>query len=271
MMKIEQHTDAYHDECSFCADYLGEAALRILPAEVQKRVESHLARCSMCRDELSELETPLHMLAFGVQESSPSADTRQSLMTQFKSERERPSTQVASGQPVRSPAALRNSPGRPRGWLRPVSSVFAALCVALLLIGTWNLLPFTNPESRVPGGQIEVMAMDRTCEDCHVQTGGQIGADPDQKNGLVVAWNLDPQRKHEVWCVNRDGKHTKVGDLDVAGTGSVLQTVSFPDAVGGYQQIYVVRDDGAEELTVVPVISRDYIDVQPEPTLPPAE
>lgn len=138
-----------------------------------------------------------------------------------------------------------------------IGGVFAGLCVALLVIGAWNFLPFMGSDGDLPRGQIEVMAMENTCPDCPHETGGQIGADPKEKDGLVVAWNLDPKRKHEIWCVNRDGMHTKVGNLEVAETGSVMQKLSFPDEVGGYQQIYVIRDDGAEELSVQPANGDD--------------
>jgi hypothetical protein len=69
---------------------------------------------------------------------------------------------------------------------------------------------------------------------------------------MVVAWNLDPAQKHEVWCVNKRGERLKVGDLVVDSTGTATQTLSFPEAVGNYDQIYVARNDGTEELTVAP-------------------
>ena len=129
-----------------------------------------------------------------------------------------------------------------------MGSVFAAMSIALIALAAWNLLPIGTSDGSMPQGQIRVLAMESSSEG----TGGHIGADPEEKDGMVIAWNLDPTQKHEVWCVNRDGVKTMVGELDVAQSGSVMQTVSFPEAVGAYDQIYVARNDGTEELTVAP-------------------
>ncbi len=251
MTDTDMHTTHENDECLFCMEHLDEAAMRILDEDVQARVECHLAKCSICRDELAEIERTLQSLAYSVDQIEPPVSSRDKLLLALESERD--------SAPAPIPTAERPAPARPRKTTRlprqipwSYGSVFAGFAVALLLLGAWNFLPFQSDGDGLPAGQIQVMAMDLTCPDCHHQTGGQIGADPEENDGLVVAWNLDPKRKHEVWCVNSEGKHEKVGDLDVADTGSVMQTVSFPDAVGGYQQIYVIRDDGAEELTVKP-------------------
>lgn len=253
MTTTQMHTTHDSDDCLFCMQYLDDAAMRILESDVRARVESHLVRCSMCRDELSQIERSILPLAYSVDSTEPDPSARQNLMAAFTSERDRP-------QPLVVPAVT-PSPRSPRKRSRYLpwsyGSVFAGLAVALLVVGLWSFLPLDRENNGLPGGQIQVMAMDTTCLDCHEETGGQIGADPEEKDGLVVAWNLDPQRKHEVWCVNSVGKHTKVGDLEVKNTGSVMQTVSFPDAVGGYEQIYIVRDDGAQELTVTPGSSRN--------------
>lgn len=264
MTKTDLHTTQNNDDCLFCMEHLEEAAMRILEPEIQSRMECHLTRCTMCRDELAHIERSLLSLAYSVDSVDPRPEAKTKLLAAFDTERDQPA--VTPSEPVASP-----KPRLPRHMPWSYGSVFAGLCVALLVIGMWSFLPFESSESGLPGGQIQVMAMDLTCPDCHHETGGQIGADPEEKDGLVMAWNLDPQRKHEVWCVNRDGKHEKVGDLDVADTGSVMQTVSFPDAVGGYQQIYVIRDDGAEELTVAPGTGDDNEGDLPDSPSTPVE
>lgn len=241
--------------------------MRVLDPEIQQRMEHHLARCRMCREDLAQIEESLLMLAHGVDQVDPSASAKSGLMARFEAERDQPKPRrsVASSTTTRVPVAA-NVPSQPQPRVpRSFGVIFAGLCVALLLIGAWNFLPVTQSGGDLPRGQIEVMAMENTCPDCPHETGGQLGADPTQKDGLVVAWNLDPGRKHEVWCVNREGKHTKVGDLDVTETGSVMQTISFPDEVGGYHKIYVIRDDGAEELAVAPAGIRDDNDDEPTP------
>lgn len=256
MTKTDLHTNLDNDDCLFCQEHLEEAAMRTLEPEIQQRMECHLVRCRMCRVELAQIEESLQLLAYSVDQADPPVDAKSRLMARFEAERDQPMQTQPSvpAAPVRKPTTRRYSPQRmPWSW----GGLFAGLCVALLVVGAWNFLPIANSDGDLPAGQIQVMAMENTCPDCHHETGGHIGADPKEKDGLMVAWNLDPHRKHEVWCVNRDGKHTKVGDLEVKSTGSVMQKVSFPDEVGGYQQIYVIRDDGAEELTVAPAGIRE--------------
>lgn len=250
MTMTDMHTNQEFDDCMYCQEHLEEAAMRTLAPEDQQRMESHLLRCSMCRSELAQIEQSLHILALSVEQHEPQARLKSELIARFEDARQQPVPTQPPARKTRSPRFSRHVP-----W--SYGGLFAGLAVALLVIGVWSFLPFSNSGENLPGGQIEVMAMETTCPDCHHETGGQIGADPVEKDGLVMAWNLDPERSHEVWCVNKEGKHTKVSDLQVAQSGSVMQTVSFPDAVGGYQQIYVVRDDGEEELTVVPANGRE--------------
>lgn len=270
MTKTDRHIQPEPDNCLFCMEHLEEAAMRILEPEVQRRMESHLARCRMCRAELAEIEQPLHLLAFSVEEVEPRAETKDSFMARFEAERDQPKVSPPLPFPTQAPEISKPEPVRrsPRFLPWSYSSMFVGVLVAFLAIGIWNFLPIDTSDGDLPDGQIEVMAMELTCTDCDEATGGHIGADPKEKDGLVVAWNLDPHRKHEVWCVNREGKHTKVGDLKVADSGSVMQAVSFPDAVGGYDLIYVVRDDGAEELSVVPDKNRYNLDSPGTPSTP---
>lgn len=266
MTNRDMHTNKENDDCLFCHEHLEEAALRTLEPEIQQRMECHLARCRMCREELAQIEETLQFLAYSVNQIDPPENARDSLLARFEAERDQPkpsATNIKAQAPAKAP--LRN----PRQLPWSYGGLVAGLLVALLLVGAWNFLPISQSGGDLPRGQIQVMAMENTCPDCPHETGGQIGADPSQKDGLMVAWNLDPQRKHEVWCVNGEGKHTKVGDLNVADTGSVMQTLSFPDEVGGYHKIYVIRDDGAEELTVAPGANRDDDDdPTPDPSTP---
>lgn len=240
--------------------------MRTLEPEIQQRMECHLTRCRMCRAELAQIEETLQLLAYSVDQVDPPASAKESVLARFQAEHDQPAQpKPVAPAPKRTPQArsLRQLP-----W--SYGGIFAGLCVALLMIGAWNFLPLQDSDGSLPAGQIQVMAMENTCPDCPHETGGQIGADPKEKDGLVVAWNLDPQRKHEVWCVNREGKHTKISDLEVKSTGSVMQKVSFPDEVGVYHKIYVIRDDGAEELSVAP--TKDYEDsTTPTDSSTPAE
>lgn len=260
MTTFDPTTIPQNDDCLFCQDHLEEAALGILEADDRVRVEHHLAGCPICRAELAELEQNLPALAFVLPDDAPRPQVKDQLLARMTAEQDRVATKAAvpTSAPVRTRKPARRSP---LPW--SYGAVFAGLAVALLAIGIWSLLPFERPGSDLPRGQIQVMAMELTCDDCDADVGGQLGADPSEPEALVVAWNLDPDHSHEVWCVTTDGRPTKVEDLHVADTGSVMQTVQFPDDVGDCEEIYVARDDGALELSVVPAEATESDDSDP--------
>lgn len=246
MNQSAPHNQPIQDDCLFCMEHLHEAALGILEPEDRPRIEHHLADCNVCRSELHELDATVNLLPLAVDQLDPRPYARESLLNRMHAEHHQPRGTEQKRFAAR--AQLRPKPTPARRPLWTMGSIFAALSIALVAIAAWNLLPVGIADDSMPQGQIQVLAMESSSEG----TGGHIGADPEGKDGMVIAWNLDPAEKHEVWCVNRDGVKTMVGELDVAQTGSVMQTVSFPEAVGGYDQIYVARNDGTEELTVAP-------------------
>ncbi len=255
-----EHNPIESDDCLFCFDHLDEAALGILEPDDRERFEHHLARCRICRAELTNLDSVLQYLPFSCEVVPPSPEMKTNLQQRF-AEAVRAEDAAKDTKPTQPPVRSRRlSVGR-TSWT--YGSVFAGLCVALAVIALWNVLPFDTASPVSTRGNMQVYAMQPTCEDCDSASGGHIGADPDAKDGTVMAWNLDPNQTHEVWCVEHDGRKTKIGELDVAESGSVVQTLSFPDAVGAYQQIYVSRNDGTQELSVTP--SRDDT---AEPTVP---
>jgi hypothetical protein len=211
----------------------------------------------VCRAELAELDATISLLPLAVDEVAPRAHVKESLRNRMETELLAPPVTGVTTTPGHSADARISTPRkldtRFRRPLWTLGTIAAGLLVALLAISAWSFLPFTGDDP-APRGQMRVLAMESsdTCEDCHEDTRGHIGANLDTTDGMVVAWNLDPAQKHEVWCVNKRGERLKVGDLVVDSTGTATQTLSFPEAVGNYDQIYVARNDGTEELTVAP-------------------
>ncbi len=256
MTHMANYNPSPQDDCLFCMDRLHEVALGIVDPEDRGRLEHHLAECDVCRAELAELDATVNLLPFAVDEVAPRSHVRANLRERMEAEMAAP---PASGvirelrTPVNADAAAQSLNSPSRGPLWTLGTIAAGLLIALLAISAWSFLPFDD-DAPAPRGQMSVLAMESsdTCEDCHEDTRGHIGAHLDATDGMVVAWNLDPAQKHEVWCVNKRGERLKVGDLMVDSSGTVTQTVSFPEAVGNYDQIYVARNDGTEELTVAP-------------------
>lgn len=257
MTHLTNHNLSSQDDCLFCMEHLHEAALGIVEPEDRGRLEHHLAECDVCRAEMAELDAAVNLLPFAVDEVAPRSHIKANLRHRMQAELIAPPTDevvpdlpLTGKTPSEAPQVL-HSPSRRPLWT--YGTMAAGLLVALLAISAWSFLPFVDNDP-APGGQMRVLAMEtsKTCDDCHEGTRGHIGADLEATDGMVVAWNLDPAQKHEVWCVNKRGERLKIGDLVVDSTGTATQTLSFPEAVGNYDQIYVARNDGTEELTVAP-------------------
>lgn len=242
------HTDT--DDCLFCVEHFDEAALGILESFDQDRFEHHMTRCSICRSELARLDAAVQLLPIGVAQESPGENIKASLNARFAAAKAESAASIPSPRKAASRKAGLNKPsrfsmGQP---IWTIGSVFAGLCVALAVISLWNLLLQDNQNPDNDTSNFQVYAMESSNQD----SGGHIGADMETKDGTMMAWNLDPNSKHEIWCVDGENNKWKVDDLVVTDSGSVMQTVSFPDEIGTYKQIYVARNDGTEELTITP-------------------
>lgn len=247
------HNQSHRDDCLFCMDHLHEAALGILEPDDRSRLEHHLAECGVCRAELAELDATVNLLPLSVDQVQPRAEVKATLRDRLNAEMNAPQSPAPVETKPTSRKEQKQRTFTPRRPMWALGSVFAGLCVALLAIGAWTFLPIGNDDDNAPRGQMSVLAMETSdCPGCHEDTRGHIGANLETSDGMVVAWNLDPTEKHEVWCVNRDGKRTMVGELQVDDSGAAMQNMQFPDSVGDYDQIYVARNDGTEELTVAP-------------------
>src|SRR5699024_10453532 len=136
--------------------------------------------------------------------------------------------------------------------------IIAPLAICLIVLSAWtnslsnevdDLRETNTPEvasTDVPATSpydLQLYEFRPACENCSQnQASGQLGGNPDGNVGVIVAWNLDPNETHQIWCVNRQGERLLITDLNVEN-GNVFQSVNFPDAIGGYEQIYVARHD----------------------------
>lgn len=251
------HTPDTTSDCDYCQDRLEEAALSLLEPDDYDAFESHLARCPDCQRDLEDMKRVVNLLPYACDEAEPSADIFARIESRLQQEPAQPL------QPLASPAA--RSP-----LARPWFTAIAAAAIVLAVLSLFNFWPGDSGDSNLTGSNVQVMAMARDCdgEDCDEDTGGHIGADLETQDGVVIAWNLNPEDKHEVWCLKRDGSRVLVSSLTVGSNGSVVQTVQFPEAVGSYDQIYVVRQDGTRELSVEPkaTTEAEAIPTEPETT-----
>lgn len=266
----------FTEECDFVQDNLEAEALDILEPADHTRVQRHLQVCGRCRRNVAALREVAGMLPFISEPAMPSARVKSRVLQHIAAEPapiinrfpENPwaAQETTAPEPSPSPAASdtggdASSPWR--GWM--MSAVVAPLAIALIVLGAWTshlqhdldtARTGTNDtagaiETVTGNGGLRLYAMEPTCAECDdTPATGHLGGDPNQNVGILVAWNLTPGERHEVWCENRDGTVIRVSDLEVAQTGQVLQTVNFPDPIGGYSTIYVTSTDGTEEMRV---------------------
>lgn len=283
----------FKEECAHVQDLLEAEALDILEPAEHARVQRHLQICGHCRRELADLHGVVDLLPLLSEPATPSPNVKARLFEQIAEESETGPRIVSFGNPWVNdarPAPATDAPatGGTYGWRNwMLSALVAPLAIALIILGAWSSALRNDLESARSDDERDTVAevasgtsstgmrlysMEPSCPTCDdTPASGHLGGNPDDNVGILVAWNLNPDEKHEVWCEDRDGKLIRVSDLEVEQTGQVAQTVSFPDAIGGYTTIYVTRNDGTEEMRVA--LNEDVIidDSTPEGNLPGGE
>jgi len=150
------------------------------------------------------------------------------------------------------------APTPQRQWTRVVpAALIAPLALALILVSAWaNSLQNTIEErdsdlasQRQLNGAIETVgavqmySLEPLCTDC---TGSsRLGVDMDNNIGMLVAWNLDPNKEHSVWCVDSKGKKSWISTLDVDPRGGAMQAFTFPGKASNYSEVYIASDNGS--------------------------
>lgn len=240
-------------------------------------VEQHLRWCPQCRGEEEAVRRVVDLLPFIVPPVDvPSPAVKGLLFDRIAADESQPDRQdmadrlrhhepevMAGARAVSSvtPSAPR-TPGSPTSspaWSRFVPpAVIAPLAIALLVVGAWANSMRLDLEERdearaianqqelnqivANGGDVQLYSMEPQCADC---TGrGRIGVDVADRLGVVVAWGLNPDREHELWCFNKKGDKKMVAELDVDAEGGAMQAFSFPPDMTDYSGVYVAQTDG---------------------------
>lgn len=267
-------TSPFRGDCAFVQDNLEAEALDILEPAAHARVQRHLQFCGPCRRALADLRSVVDLLPLLSEPATPSPMAKARLFQQIADESQARPRLVATTNPWEPKPADDPPPANPPasgsngnpGWQRwMMPAMVAPLAVAIIVLAAWanalqNDLDATRGGERDAvaeiaadrsANQMRLYSLEPSCPDCdETPASGHLGGNPDDNVGILVAWNLDPNDRHEVWCEDRDGKIIRVSDLQVEQSGQVFQTLNFPDAIGGYTTIYVTRDDGTEEMRV---------------------
>lgn len=250
--------------CEAFRDELEAYALGALDDVEQFRLETHLDACDACRAALAEIRAVTGYLPYLSEPATPAPETRADLLARIAADIRRDEPRAYPNPwTAQAPAAHEKASSGIPAWQRWIApALVAPLAIALIVLAAWTnslrqevgdlraseqISQLVDQETR-QGNDIQLYDFKPACPDCKdQQASGQLGGNPNSNLGVVVVWNLDPNAKHQVWCVNKHGEKLLVSDLDVEHSGSAFQTIAFPQELGGYQQIYVARHDGTTD------------------------
>jgi len=266
--------DAMKSQCTFCQENLDAFGLGALPEQDASRISYHLMICERCQHVFASIRRVTNLLPFMADQVDPPPAAKARLFDRIANDT--PETPALDEAPVMlfnpwvssTPAPTPDEKSQTNQRLNPWSKwilpgLVAPLAICLIVLSAWanslqnevdDLRSLNTPRNTTAQSasaashDMQLYEFKPACKKCQEQqASGQLGGNPNGSVGVVVAWNLDPSEKHQVWCVDSQGEKTMVTDLEVEYTGNVFQTVNFPQALGGYEQIYVARHDGSEE------------------------
>jgi hypothetical protein len=276
--------DNRHHECRHVIDNAEAFALGALDHADRSSIEQHLIWCGPCRRAVADARRATDLLPFLATPAAPSSAVKTRLFDRIDGDQDSPSPSLARMNPwvpETGRTGEQTGTGRPASswqrWLPP--AVLAPLALVLLVTAAWanslrNEVDYLESErdqqvalAGAVGGQsdMQLYSFEPACPTCN-DANGRFGGNPNGSVGVVVAWNLDPSEQHQVWCVDDQGEKWMVTNLDVEPSGNVFQTVSFPQPLGGYQQIYVARNDGTADPDAELMVAMDEKSPDEEPT-----
>lgn len=247
----------YDLECAFLDDNVEAFVLRALDLSDQQRIALHLRWCTRCRAVASAYADIPRLLPFTApQADGPSPAARSRLMARV--------AQEATGESV-APIAVPTEAAPPRPSQRAIwqhrfmPTAALLLTAALIFVSAWgiglqNEIESLRAESSKPtnftGQPVASPRLFTTKPACPNCTGiAQLGADPGKTTAVLMAWGLDPNQTHEVWCMHENGESNRVAVLEVNASGDAMQTLTFSQPIAGYLEIRIVKQtDASPEL-----------------------
>lgn len=242
-------------ECAFVDDNVEAFVLRALDLSDQQRIALHLRWCSRCRavaDTYADIPRLLPFTAPLADDPSPNVKVR--LMDRVAHEAD--VAAAAPSAPVVETTTRKTRSARLTTWQRRIMPTAAImLTVALLFVSAWgiglqneieSLRAEANQPTNFTGQPVASPRLFTTKPACSNCTGvAQLGADPGKTTAVLMAWGLDPNQTHEVWCMHENGETKRVAILEVNASGDAMQTLTFSQPIAGYLEIRIVKQDDA--------------------------
>lgn len=277
--------------CLFVQENAGAFALGSLTTAESREISGHIAAHPTCRIHIDQALATVETLSFAMPlMAAPDLAVKLSLFDRIAAESSRtvPSSKMERGNTL--VAALRNGQDPPtqasasnssRSWVQYLgAALLAPMAIALTVVSLWafsmndelddmrNATEVAEPTSD-SSTSIEMMTMESSGDT--PTASGSLGAMPDQKSAVLMAWDLDPKKDHKVWCEESDGQQWMVGELVVSEDGNALQTLEFPGPINDYSRIYVSGSgtdatESMELILMMPDKNKSYDDKDKEST-----
>lgn len=255
-------------DCAFAREQIEGFVLDALDRFERGIVEQHLRWCRACQTEVAAFERVADRLPYAlplVSDLEPRPETRSALFERIRTE---PAPVPANdhARPVAAPVRRPSTNPAPRlasassssRWRFVPAAVIAPLAIALVVMGVWaNSLRNDLDEREIElasqaeldqalanGGKVALYSVEKeaSCPSCHGS--GQLGMSESNDMGMVLGWNFDPGKRHDVWGVSTDGQKTKMCELEVDATGDVMQMFTFPEGSGSVTEVYITDEHG---------------------------
>ncbi len=247
-------------ECAFVMENLEAFALDALDRFERGVVEHHVRWCERCQQEAVRYERVAEHLAFAVPAGpDPRPEIKSKLFERIEAHR----SGLDQAPVSRTPDTERDLPAEPKAagrWWHPASAaLIAPLVLALVVMGVWANSMRTDLDEQATdleshtilnqalanGGQVALYSVEKekSCPTCHGS--GQLGMSSSNDMGMVLGWNFDPDKRHDVWGVSGDGNTMKMCELEVDPTGAVMQMFTFPDAPSAFTEVYITDENGS--------------------------
>jgi hypothetical protein len=276
--------------CAYVRDNADAFALNSLSDSEARNLIAHVNEHPECAQFLREAMATVEALAFSMPlVAAPDLAVKMKLFDRISAKTEATSSPRSrvqtsneivaafSGSTQRVPIA--EAPEPRRNWVQYLSAaVVAPLAIALVVMSLWafnmneeldSMRDASATSETGSGTSIEMLTMESSDKSSTAR--GSLGAMPDQKSAVLLAWDLDPGQEHEVWCEESDGQKTMVSALDVGEDGNAMQTIKFPGPIDGYKRIFVAgsEDDDSDApeliLTIPEKVGKDE-NVEPAAT-----
>ena len=270
-------------DCDLVRDTAEAYALGALEIDETERITRHIAEHAECMALVSGAFAVVEALPYSMPlVEGPDLAVKLRLFDAIAAESAPPvaastGEKLATGNAViaalnAQPATVSMAPATPsRSWMQYLGTAVAVpLAIALTVVSLWaynlnqDLDSMEDQLDATTNGEVVTTSIEMyTMDSSNSETGarGSIGAMPNQTSAVLLAWDLNPDEDHEVWCEERNGKKWKVSALEVSDSGDAMQTIQLPKPLDGYKSIYVSAatdsaSEGAELILTIPEKTR---------------